>query len=1047
MKKPNARPSTVVVRVFGTAEIRIGERIIGLSAEAMFALALYLTTRAGERISKVDILEVLWPDEEEESRRHSLRQMVYRLRKAGVPVQDKREHVVLDAAVIDSDLRACLDRTWPDRASDVEINAAASLGPTFGSRSPATLHNWFDGIRSEVSAQVCRAALSQLTRARREGRWAELESWSQTVLKSDPLNEEATLARAEAVAMIGSKVAAIEILDSYLADITGFEPLLRKPAEALRKRLAERRTEWGRRLLTDVALVGRKSALAQLTTAIEDTGNGHGASISVLGPAGIGKTRLVSEALGFAALRGVRTVDVLAEAALRSHPLGTLRALVTKLVELPGALATTPGHLALLRDLIAKSVARLPSHAEPLTDNAVSESLHSLLAAISSTVRLVIWVDDGHNADVESRPIIDRCIESSDGLRIVWLVCSRTHQAEWRAGRVSMILPPLQPEDASELATSVCVAQGRSLTHTALADLARRAGGNPMFVTEMVAQFTPGPHQNDVPLTLQSVVRARLGSLEPRQVELLRAVALLGRAASLTRCKAVLRSPMSEIGALATSLEIEGILFLSDERTLALHDCWQQEVLSGLPMIAEATLSHACADAIASTGLHSLDHDDVWRAGTLYSKAGAYRQALDCFLRTADILIERGLFRDAGAALEAARSLPQSGLPRLGIISRECELAHGRGDLTHVLRVTESLPATPEDARTACEDPTEWVLAVAQRVDAVGKTMYSSRVDDSQLRLAVTSEDAHPSARHYAAFVGARQAVWHEDSAALREYFEIGRADAARFGRSLASGFLEILFHAEAGSEADFLVAAERQREIEKFAAPFRRLQQSARFRSVGLRMHGLIDESATVALRTFKSCEEQQQIELASSCAEFLSFLYLDQENAEEGLRWAETGLVSGRDSTNALRTKGLKHARQRALLQLGMAKDVVSQMSGSLDEVLSDRSRTRRAGEILTYCAAAIECGGGARDVRDLLRIAHEDVLACKAAFLTDYPAEMLLRVVTWTEPADSRILFEKLVEDRRRHFPRPLAPFFRHLNAEGDFPIARLSRRIEI
>lgn len=1032
----------VVVRVFGTPEIRVGDTSIGLSSEGLFALALYLTTRAGERVSKDDLLDVHWPEDDDASRRHAMRQMIYRLRKAGISVKDRGEHVVVDEAWVDSDLRACLDRAWPDRASAEEIVAASNLGPTFGTRSPATFHSWFDGIRSDVGAQVRRAALSQLTSARREGRWSDLERWALVVIRSDPMNEVATLARAEAIAMTGSKVAAIEILDAYLEEIADIAPGLRKPAETLRKRIAERRAEWGRRLLTDVALVGRRSVLAQLTAAIEDTGNGHGTSISILGPPGIGKTRLVSEALGFASLRGVRPVEIAAEAALRSHPLGALRALVTKLVEFPGALATTPSHLTLLRDLTAKSVARLPSHAEPLSDHAVAESLHSLLAAISSTVRLVIWIDDGHNVDIESRRIIDRCIESSTGLRIVWLVCSRTHPTEWRAGTVPLTLPPLRNEDAAQLAHAVCAAQGRSLSATAVVELARRAGGNPMFVAEMVAQFTPGPHQNEVPLTLQSVIRSRLGSLEPKQVVLLRAVALLGRAASLTRCQQVLGSQMSEIGALASSLETEGILFLAEQRTLALHDCWQQEILGGLSSIAGATLSLLCADAIAASGLHSLDHDDVWRAGTLYSKAGAHRQALDCYLRSADILIERGLFRDAAAALREARALPQSGLPRLGIVSRECELAHCKGDFTHVLHITENLPATPEEARLACEDATEWVLSVAQRIEAIGKTTLSSRVDDSQLRLGLACHAAHPSARHYAAFVGARQAVWHEDSVALKEYFDMGRADAARSGRSLASGFLEILYQAEAGSEPDFLQASERQKEIERFAAPFRRLLQSARFRSIGLRMHGLIDESASIALSTFKTCQEQQQAELASSCAEFLSFLHLDQELADDGLRWVETGLVVGKDSTNALRIKGLKHAKMRALMQLGASQDVVNQMSGSLDDTLSDTSRTRRAGEILTFCAAALECGGQPGDIRDLIRVAREDVLSRRASFLLDYAAEMLLRVTAWSDPEEAAELSRRLVEDRLRNFARPLAPFFRHLNAECVFPTARLS-----
>ena len=66
-------PSKVRVRVLGATEITVGHRRIGMNTELLFALALYLTTRAGEQISREELLELFWLEGSDEDRRQQAR--------------------------------------------------------------------------------------------------------------------------------------------------------------------------------------------------------------------------------------------------------------------------------------------------------------------------------------------------------------------------------------------------------------------------------------------------------------------------------------------------------------------------------------------------------------------------------------------------------------------------------------------------------------------------------------------------------------------------------------------------------------------------------------------------------------------------------------------------------------------------------------------------------------------------------------------------------------------------------------------------------------
>ena len=79
------------LRALGANEIRIGRKRITPSAEVVFALGLYLCVRAGERFTRDELTEIFWGEGREVQARHSLRQMLYRLRQKGLTLDDEGE--------------------------------------------------------------------------------------------------------------------------------------------------------------------------------------------------------------------------------------------------------------------------------------------------------------------------------------------------------------------------------------------------------------------------------------------------------------------------------------------------------------------------------------------------------------------------------------------------------------------------------------------------------------------------------------------------------------------------------------------------------------------------------------------------------------------------------------------------------------------------------------------------------------------------------------------------------------------------------------------
>ncbi|MFD9903129.1 ATP-binding protein [Streptomyces sp. NPDC059063] len=353
-------------------------------------------------------------------------------------------------------------------------------------------------------------------------------------------------------------------------------------------------------------LVGRTEELRSLEGAV-----GHPPSVALVeGEAGIGKTRLIREALRRTSVRGRRVLVGNCRPLREPFPYGPVFDLLHDLADgLPAALNPVCGAL---RPYLPELAGRLPPAPEPLDDpparrHRLFRAVRALLGALGPAV---LVVEDLHWADDGTRDLVRFLVDDPpDALSVVLsyrreelphagLPLGRAHR---HPPGTTVAVIPLRPLDVSAVRAMYAALTGAPETSAALAaELHRRTAGIPFVVEEVVRALptnvrrTPpaGREALDlmaVPTPLQEAIADRMSVLSPRATAAVHAACVLRVPAGEALIADVMRGtagrpPAAEDSAAVREALLAGVLYeWGDDRYGLRHALAQQAVYASLP--------------------------------------------------------------------------------------------------------------------------------------------------------------------------------------------------------------------------------------------------------------------------------------------------------------------------------------------------------------------------------------------------------------------------------------------------------------------------------
>jgi DNA-binding SARP family transcriptional activator len=644
--------SMIRVRTLGQCAIQIDTVHVGPDAEVVFAALLVLTLERGRRVARGELLGMLWPEAPASRASHCLRQTIYRMRTLGVPLESDRAHLALAAGTVDSDVDALLRA---DRADNIEQLADRVNGPFLPGYAPTfsePIMDWVEQLRDRVSAGARRVLVGAIAARKSRGEWADVERLAHRCLAIDPLNEDATLALAEAAALHGGKVEAVGILDRYLREMGPTARELRLPAIALRRRISEPELEFPLAAPLRVPFVGRSAEMATLTAALQSARCGSGSAHFIHGEPGIGKTRLLTEFTRAALLDGALVATALCQSSDSRRPLSAFVDLLPKLMTMQGALGCSPQAHKYLRRLIEHQSNDVPPTSSTseaaLLYASVRRSLLDLLDAIASETLLTVAIEDAHLLDPASWEIVAEATPWLATRRMILILTSRDREPRYPptvlappGAMRSLWLGPIDRPAREKLFAATLRESKHGWTNAFREWCVDMSGGNPYYLSELALHGLDAHGDFEVPQSLTALVAQRVARLRPVSCRVLQACATLGKNATLQRIQAVLDQPCAALLDGFDDLEATGLLEARGEAVVARHELLTQAATSRASALSQRLLHRRAAEVLQSEflriGIPSLAWDSVehWRQSGESDKAielavGCARFSLQC---------------------------------------------------------------------------------------------------------------------------------------------------------------------------------------------------------------------------------------------------------------------------------------------------------------------------------------------------------------------------------------------------------------------------------
>ncbi len=325
-------------------------------------------------------------------------------------------------------------------------------------------------------------------------------------------------------------------------------------------------------------LVGRAAELDQLKSAIAGSASGKGGIVSVVGEAGLGKSRLVAEARAHAMDQGgIHWHEGRSLSYETATPYAPARRIVQSICGLTGnespaeawrlidgAVArVVPGRADSITpflawildvDLPEEHQHRLEYLEPPQLRSEAFRSIIELVAGIAANEAVVLVFEDLHWADPASLDLVRELLSAAATTRLLLVLLFRPRRQEgsWEVHEIAardfahaytdLVLDPLPETATRDLIAHLLAVDG--LPESMRAEILAKSEGNPFFVEEVIRSLidrelvvhdgeqwtgTGGVASIAVPENLAAVLTTRLDALDERGRHIAQAASVVGR--------------------------------------------------------------------------------------------------------------------------------------------------------------------------------------------------------------------------------------------------------------------------------------------------------------------------------------------------------------------------------------------------------------------------------------------------------------------------------------------------------------------------------------
>jgi class 3 adenylate cyclase len=435
----------------------------------------------------------------------------------------------------------------------------------------------------------------------------------------------------------------------------------------------------------DASLVGRRWEMAALGAMVDRAIGGRGGVVTVVGPPGIGKSRVAREVAALATGRGLEVSWTFCESHARDIPFHAVTRLLRSVMgvsDLDDAAArarilelfadSDPQDLLLLDDLLG-----IADHDLPLTQidpDARRRRLTALIktASLARTLPALFVIEDAHWIDAVSESMVADFLTVIPRTPSMALITARPEYQGTLTrvhGAQTISLAPLSNSDTSALLVEL-LGSDPSITDLT-ATITDRAAGNPFFAEEMVRELaqrgalagergsyicSAGAAELSVPATVQAAIAARIDRLNTAARQTLNAASVIGARFETGLLAALGIDPV--LDELRSADLIDQVRFTPSAEYAFHHPLIRAVAYETQLKSHRAELHRRLATAIQDREPWSVEKNAALIAEHLYA-AGDLRTAYDWHMRAAawsadrDLEAARGSWKWAGRIADA----------------------------------------------------------------------------------------------------------------------------------------------------------------------------------------------------------------------------------------------------------------------------------------------------------------------------------------------------------------------------------------------------------